>query len=94
MIGGVVVTNNEEVYQSLKFYQNAAGAVPGPFDSWLTLRGVKTLVVRMRQHEENARAVARFLAEHPRVEKVYYPGAASLLTPEEWQLLGDAAPPP
>jgi cystathionine gamma-lyase len=77
VIGGVVVTNNEEVYQSLKFYQNAAGAVPGPFDSWLTLRGVKTLAVRMRQHEENARAVARFLAEHPRVEKVYYPGLPS-----------------
>jgi cystathionine gamma-lyase len=74
VIGGVVVTNNEEVYQSLKFYQNAAGAVPGPFDSWLTLRGIKTLAVRMRQHEENARTIARFLAEHPRVEKVYYPG--------------------
>ncbi len=77
VIGGVVVTNNEEVYQSLKFYQNAAGAVPGPFDSWLTLRGIKTLAVRMRQHEENARVVARFLAEHPRVEKVYYPGLPS-----------------
>jgi O-succinylhomoserine (thiol)-lyase len=77
VIGGVVVTNNEEIYQSLKFYQNAAGAVPGPFDSWLTLRGIKTLAVRMRQHEENARSVARFLAEHPRVEKVYYPGLPS-----------------
>jgi cystathionine gamma-lyase len=77
VIGGVVVTNNEEVYQSLQFYQNAAGAVPGPFDSWLTLRGIKTLAVRMRQHEENARSVARFLAEHPRVEKVYYPGLPS-----------------
>lgn len=77
VIGGVIVTNNEEVYQSLKFYQNAAGAVPGPFDSWLTLRGIKTLAVRMRQHEENARSVARFLAEHPRVEKVYYPGLPS-----------------
>ena len=77
VIGGVVVTTNEDVYQSLKFYQNAAGAVPGPFDSWLTLRGIKTLAVRMRQHEENARTVARFLAEHPRVEKVYYPGLPS-----------------
>jgi cystathionine gamma-lyase len=77
VIGGVVLTNNEEVYQSLQFYQNAAGAVPGPFDSWLTLRGIKTLAVRMRQHEENARSVARFLAEHPRVEKVYYPGLPS-----------------
>ncbi|HZT98719.1 MAG TPA: PLP-dependent aspartate aminotransferase family protein, partial [Ktedonobacteraceae bacterium] len=77
VIGGVVVTNNDEVYQSLQFYQNAAGAVPGPFDSWLTLRGIKTLAVRMRQHEENARSVARFLAEHPRVERVYYPGLPS-----------------
>jgi len=77
VIGGVVVTNHEEVYQSLQFYQNAAGAVPGPFDSWLTLRGIKTLAVRMRQHEENARSIARFLAEHPRVEKVYYPGLPS-----------------
>lgn len=77
VIGGVVVINNEEIYQSLKFYQNAAGAVPGPFDCWLTLRGIKTLAVRMRQHEENARTVARFLSEHPRVEKVYYPGLLS-----------------
>ncbi len=74
VVGGVLVTHNEEVYQSLKFYQNAAGAVPGPFDAWLTLRGIKTLAVRMRQHEENARAVAGYLAEHPRVEHVYYPG--------------------
>jgi cystathionine beta-lyase/cystathionine gamma-synthase len=74
VIGGALVLNNEEVYQSIKFYQNAAGGVPAPFDSWLTLRGIKTLAVRMRQHEENARAVANFLAEHPRVEKIYYPG--------------------
>ncbi len=77
VIGGVAITSNEVVYESLKFYQNAAGAVPGPFDAWLTLRGVKTLAVRMRQHEENARAVASYLAEHPRVEKVYYPGLTS-----------------
>ncbi len=74
VIGGALVTDNEEVYQAIKFYQNAAGAVPAPFDAWLTLRGIKTLAVRMRQHEENALAVARFLSEHPRVEKVYYPG--------------------
>ena len=74
IIGGALVLNNEEVYQAIKFYQNAAGGVPSPFDSWLTLRGIKTLAVRMRQHEENAIAVAKFLAEHPRVEKVYYPG--------------------
>lgn len=74
VIGGAVVTSNSEVYEAIKFYQNAAGGVPSPFDSWLTLRGIKTLSVRMRQHEANARQVARFLAEHPRVEKVYYPG--------------------
>ncbi len=74
VIGGALVLNDETVYESIKFYQNAAGGVPSPFDSWLVLRGIKTLAVRMRQHEENARAVATFLAEHPRVEKVYYPG--------------------
>ncbi len=77
VIGGAVVTSNEEVYEALKFHQNAAGAVPGPFDVWLTMRGIKTLAVRMRQHEENAHSVARFLAEHTRVEKVYYPGLPS-----------------
>ena len=77
VIGGALVLNNEEVYESMKFYENAAGNVPSPFDAWLTLRGIKTLAVRMRQHDENARAVAKFLAEHPRVEKVYYPGLPS-----------------
>ena len=74
VIGGALVLNNEDAYEAIKFYQNAAGGVPSPFDSWLTLRGIKTLAVRMRQHEENAIAVAKFLDEHPRVEKVYYPG--------------------
>src|SRR5947209_9952945 len=77
VIGGALVLNNEEVSQALQFYQNAAGGVPSPFDAWLTLRGIKTLAVRMRQHEENAMAVAKFLAEHPLVEKVYYPGLPS-----------------
>src|SRR5438270_2041051 len=77
IIGGALVLNNEEVYQAIKFYQNAGGGVPSPFDSWLTLRGIKTLAVRMRQHEENAIAVAKFLAEHTRVEKVYFPGLPS-----------------
>jgi len=77
VIGGAIVLNDEEVYESIKFYQNAAGGVPSPFDSWLTLRGIKTLAVRMRQHEENARSVAKFLAEHPRIEKVYFPGLSS-----------------
>ena len=74
VVGGAVIMNDEAVYQALKFHQNAAGAVPGPLDTWLTLRGIKTLAVRMRQHADNADAVARFLLEHPRVERVYYPG--------------------
>ncbi len=77
VIGGALVLNNADLYEALKFHQNAAGGVPGPFDSWLTLRGIKTLAVRMRQHAENAMNVARFLAEHPRMEKVYYPGLPS-----------------
>jgi cystathionine gamma-lyase len=77
VIGGAVVTNNQELYEHIKFYQNAVGSVPGPFDAWLTLRGVKTLPVRMRQHQENAHTVAKFLTEHARVERVYYPGLAS-----------------
>lgn len=77
VIGGAVVVNDKDLYEDLKFHQNAAGAVPGPFDTWLTMRGIKTLAVRMRQHEANAHAVAKFLLEHPRVEKVYYPGLPS-----------------
>ncbi|HUY77790.1 MAG TPA: PLP-dependent aspartate aminotransferase family protein, partial [Ktedonobacterales bacterium] len=75
--GGAVLTSNDELYQAYKFYQNAAGGVPSPMDSWLVLRGVKTLAVRMRQHCENARRVAEFLEGHPRVQGVYYPGLAS-----------------
>jgi O-succinylhomoserine (thiol)-lyase len=77
LIGGALVVNDEQLYEQLKFNQNAAGAVPGPFDTWLTLRGIKTLAIRMRQHQENAWTLARYLSEHPRVEKVYYPGLAS-----------------
>lgn len=77
VVGGAVITNNDELYESIKFYQNAAGGVPGPFDAWLTMRGIKTLAVRMRQHEQNAREIANFLSEHPAVEKVYYPGLTS-----------------
>lgn len=76
-VGGAVVTNLEDVYQKLKFYQNAAGAVPGPFDSWLFLRGVKTLKVRMEAHAANALEIARFLERHPAVGRVYYPGLPS-----------------
>lgn len=76
-VGGAAVTNLEDVWQKLKFYQNAAGAVPGPFDSWLFLRGVKTLKVRMEAHAANALQIARFLEEHPAVKRVYYPGLPS-----------------
>ncbi len=74
VIGGALVMNDPELYARLKFLQNAVGAVPGPFDSWLVLRGVKTLAHRMRAHEANAQAIARFLLEHPAVAEVYYPG--------------------
>lgn len=77
VVGGALMLSNDEVYERLKFLQNAAGAVTGPFDSWLTLRGVKTLAIRMREHERNALAVARFLEEHPAVERVIYPGLPS-----------------
>jgi cystathionine beta-lyase/cystathionine gamma-synthase len=77
IIGGGLVVNDPELYEALKFHQNAAGGVPGPFDSWLTLRGIKTLALRMHQHAENALAVARFLSEHKQVERVYYPGLPS-----------------
>jgi cystathionine beta-lyase/cystathionine gamma-synthase len=71
---GAIVARDDALAERLRFIQNAAGAVPGPLDSWLVLRGVKTLALRMRQHEANAAAIARFLQGHPRVEHVYYPG--------------------
>lgn len=77
VVGGAIMTSNDELYEKLKFLQNAAGAVPGPFDCWLVLRGVKTLSIRMREHERNALAIAQFLTEHPAVEKVIYPGLPS-----------------
>jgi cystathionine gamma-synthase len=75
-VGGAVIGNDPDVFASLKFHQNAAGAVPGPFDVWLALRGIKTLAVRMERHSENAQAVAEFLVGHPAVERVFYPGLA------------------
>jgi len=74
IIGGAAITSRQDIYIDLKFYQNAAGAVPGPWDSWLALRGIKTLSVRMREHEGNALYLAGYLSGHPRVERVYYPG--------------------
>jgi cystathionine gamma-lyase len=73
VIGGAVI-GRRDLLQPIAFYQNAAGGVPGPFDAWLTLRGIKTLAVRMEQHCANAGHLAAWLAEHPRVQRVYYPG--------------------
>ncbi|GBC77914.1 Cystathionine gamma-synthase [bacterium HR08] len=76
-VGGALVVRDAEDAERIRFVQNAAGAIIAPLDAWLVLRGIKTLPLRMRQHDENGRAVARFLAEHPRVERVYYPGLPS-----------------
>jgi len=76
-IGGALILNDKEDILRLAFIQNAAGAILSPMDSWLVMRGTKTLAVRMRQHDGNGRLVAQFLAEHPRVKKVYYPGLKS-----------------
>ena len=74
VIGGIVVVQDNGLYRRLAFLQNAAGAVPGPFDCWLTLRGIKTLPIRLVAHSANALAVARFLENHPAVTRVLYPG--------------------
>ena len=77
VIGGALVVNREELRERLAFLQNAVGGVPGPMDAWLVLRGLKTLAVRMREHDRNARLVAAFLTEHPKVARVFYPGLPS-----------------
>ena len=74
MVGGAVLTSLDDVAERLAFLQNAAGAVPGPFDCWLTLRGTKTLALRMKRHDESGRRLAQWLVENPRVRRVYYPG--------------------
>ncbi len=76
VIGGAVIVDDDETAQRLKLTRNATGGVPGPWDAWLTLRGAKTLAVRMRQHEANAERVARFLIERREIERVHYPGLA------------------
>ncbi|HEX6177037.1 MAG TPA: cystathionine gamma-synthase [Thermoanaerobaculia bacterium] len=73
-VGGVVVSNSDEVAEKIGFLQNAVGAILSPFDSWLVLRGVKTLSVRMKRHEENGMAMAQYLSHHKKVKKIYYPG--------------------
>src|SRR5918999_1150886 len=74
VVGGVVVGNDPEIYETLRYTQNAVGSVPGPFDAWLTLRGAKTLAVRMERHSDNAERIAELLAAHPAVTRVFYPG--------------------
>ena len=73
---GSLVVNNDELHERLAFIQNASGAVPGPMDSFLTLRGIKTLHVRMERHCQNGRLIAEYLEQHPKIEKVYWPGFA------------------
>ena len=77
VVGGAIVGDDDELRTRLAFIQNAAGGVPGPLDAWLVLRGAKTLAVRMERHSANGEAIAEWLAEHPRVARVNYPGLPS-----------------
>lgn len=77
VVGGAALTSDTAIYDVLKFHQNAVGGVPGPHDAWLTMRGAKTLALRMREHERNAQAVAEYLQTHEQVARVYYPGLSS-----------------
>ena len=77
VVGGALVTADGDLLEQLRFYQNAAGPVPGPFDAYLVLRGLKTLAVRMDRHCANAGQIARFLVDHPAVGEVFYPGLES-----------------
>lgn len=77
LIGGVVITNRGDLFDQLKFVQKTIGAVPGPFDCWLTILGIKTLDLRMKKHNTNAQAVAEYLEAHPKVSQVTYPGLPS-----------------
>ena len=77
IIGGILITNDDELSEKFKFIQKTVGAVPSPFDCWLTLLGIKTLSLRVTRHCENAQAIAEFLEAHPKVERVTYPGLPS-----------------
>ena len=77
LVGGTAVVDRDDLHEQLAFLQNAGGGVPGPMDSWLVLRGVKTLAIRMREHDRNARAIAQFLAAHQKIARVFYPGLAT-----------------
>ena len=76
-VGGAIILNDQASYEQLKFLQNAIGAVPGPMDCWVTLRGIKTLHLRMERHSQNAMQIAQFLEDHIAIERVYYPGLES-----------------
>jgi cystathionine gamma-synthase len=76
VVGGALVTSDDDLAEALRFTQNSVGSVPGPFDAWLTLRGAKTLAVRMERHSDNAERIAEMLAAHPAVTRVFYPGLA------------------
>jgi cystathionine beta-lyase/cystathionine gamma-synthase len=84
VVGGALTTSNDELYVRLKFLQNAIGAILSPFDSWLTLRGLKTLELRMQRHVDNAEKIALLLHEHPKIKKVHYPG---LFTGEQGKIV-------
>jgi cystathionine gamma-synthase len=73
-VGGAIITNDGDLHERLRFLQNATGPIPGPFDAYLTLRGIKTLALRMERHQQNAAMIARFLEDDPRVARVWYPG--------------------
>lgn len=92
VVMGAIMLNNDEDAQKLRFLQNAVGAVPGPMDCFLVLRGIKTLPLRMQKHSENAHKIAEFLATHPKVAKVYYPGLVThsqyLLAKQQMRLPG------
>ena len=77
MVGGIIVVRDDDLHERLRFLQNAAGAIPGPWDCWLALRATKTLHLRMAAHNANGQRVAEWLHEHPKVERVYYPGLPS-----------------
>lgn len=77
LIGGIIITDREDIFEEMKFIQKTIGAVPGPFDCWLTMMGAKTLHLRMPRHAENAQIIAEFLESHPKVAKVTFPGLLS-----------------
>ncbi|MFZ3069671.1 MAG: cystathionine gamma-synthase [Anaerolineaceae bacterium] len=92
VVGGAIITKDKVAYEQLKFLQNAIGAIPGPMDCWLTLRGIKTLALRMERHSANAVEVAKYLNIHPAVEQVIYPGLDShpghLVAQKQMKLFG------